>query len=177
MSQTETIPAAQTPMRPDGAANEIDVARLTAIGEEILAGTTDLAAVNGITADELEAVYSLGHSLYATARYKDAQDLFRFLTLHRHMEARFWFGLAASCHMLGDITNAARSYAVCALLNPMDAQVSLRAGECFLAMGDRKTAATALEAAVQAGGMSAGGAAHAARAGLLLGQLTAESGA
>ena len=155
---------------------DAEVERMSAIAADMLKGRTDLAEVNGITVDELEAVYSLAHSFYASGKYADAQDLFRFLTLHRHAEPRFWLGLAASCQMTGDVQRAAQSYAVCALLNPADAQVSLRAGECFLAMGDKKTARTALEAAVGVGEGTAEGRPYAARAKLLLAQASGAGG-
>lgn len=153
--------------------NDEEVSRLAALATEVIEGRTDLAAIQGIGTQELEAVYTLGHGFFQSGNYEDALTLFQFLTLHRHIEARYWFGLAASQQMLRQYALAAQSYGVCAMLDLDNPQVPLRAGECFLALGDKTNARAALEAALTVAGDKPGHAAHAARARLILGNLGA----
>ena len=86
----------------------------------------------------------MGHGFYAAGQHRDAVDVFRFLCLHRHAEPRFWLGLAASSQVLGLHAVAVQAYGVCAIVQPGDPQVSLRAAECFIAINDAKSAGTAL---------------------------------
>jgi type III secretion system low calcium response chaperone LcrH/SycD len=148
-----------------------DVARLAELAEQIIAGRTDLAVIQGITDDELEAVYTLGHGFYGSGKYADALEMFRFLCVHRHLEARYWFGLAATNQMLGEIPAAVQAYGVCALLDVDDPQVPLRAAECFRQLGDETNARSALEAAIIVAGADPKKAAYAERARLMLGAL------
>ncbi|MBL6080047.1 SycD/LcrH family type III secretion system chaperone [Belnapia sp. T18] len=134
-------------MSDTSAPEAMDQSRLEQMAEAILKGQTDIAALNGITGDELEAVYSMGYGFYSAGQHQDAADVFRFLCLHRHTDPRFWLGLAASAQMLGFHAVAVQAYGVCAMLEPEDPQVSVRAAECFIAMGDATSAGTALEAA------------------------------
>ena len=169
MSQTSL---AQTDPMPE---EEVD--RLAQLSVDILEGRTDLAAIAGMTGDELEAVYTLAHGFYTAGKYDDAQDVFRFLCMHRHLDPRFWFGFGATCHMQGDIALAVKAYGMAAMLDPTDPQVSLRAAECFVALGDTKGARIALEGAIMAAGAKSAHAGHAERARMILSTLPAETAA
>ena len=147
---------------------------LAELAIEIIEGKTDLAIIQGITTQELEAVYTLGHGFFQAGDYDKALSMFQFLTLHRHTEARFWFGLGATQQMLRSHALAVQSYGVSAMLDLDNPQVPLRAGECFLALGDKANARGALEAALTIAGGEPRHAAHAARARLILGNLGTE---
>lgn len=151
-----------------------EIERLAGAARAILEGQTDLATIQGIGTKELDAVYALAHGFYGSASYGEALALFQFLTLHRPTEARFWFGLGATQQMLGQHALAVKSYGFCSLLDVSNAQVPLRAGECFLAIGDKANARSALEAAVTVAGANPKYAPHAARARLILESLGAE---
>jgi len=154
-----------------GTGAKLDVDRLAELAREIMAGNTDLAAIIGMTEDELEAVYSLGHGFYTSGRYGDALDIFRFLCMHRHMDPRFWFGLGATNQMLGDHATAVTAYRTCAMLDLEDAQVPMRAAECFRAMGDAESTRQALEAVVEVSKGKPAQAAYAKRADAMLEQM------
>lgn len=123
-----------------------DPARLAKLADEIMAGRTDLAEIAGMSQDEIEAVYWLGHGFYTGGNYSDAVDIFKFLCMHRHMDKRFWMGLGAASQLLKDYDRAITAYRTCAMLDLGDAQVPLRAAECFAAIGDQVQAQQALEA-------------------------------
>jgi type III secretion system low calcium response chaperone LcrH/SycD len=158
-------------------AEDAETQRLADLAIEIMEGRTDLAAIQGITTQELEAVYTLAHGFYQSGDYDKALSLFKFLTLHRHIEARYWFGLAATQQMMRQHAIAVQSYGVCAMLDLDNPQTPLRAGECFLAVGDKDNARSALEAALTLAGSNPRHAAHAARARLILGNLDTQGGA
>lgn len=122
-----------------------DTERLAQLAIDFVAGRADLASVIGITDDELEALYVFGHRYYSCGKYEEARNFFRFLCLHRHIDARFWFGLAASTQMLGDAENALHAYRLAGLLNSENPQLPLRAAECFIKLNHPKAAITALE--------------------------------
>ena len=63
------------------------------------------------------------------------------------------------------------------MLEPENAQLSLRAGECFVKLGQHDGARLALEAAVQAAGGKPDQAPHAARAQMILATLPAQAAA
>lgn len=152
-------------------AAKLDTDHLADLAREIMAGNTDLAAIVGMTEDELEAVYSLAHGFYTSGRYGDALDMFRFLCMHRHMDPRFWFGLGATNQMLGEHATAVTAYQTCAMLDLEDAQVPMRAAECFRAMGDAESARQALEAVVEVAKGKPAQAAYAKRAEAMLQQM------
>lgn len=127
----------------------MDQARTELLATAILNGETDLAALNGLTEEELEGLYAMGYGFYTAGQQVDALDVFKFLCLHRHTEPRFWLGLGAVSQVTGQYNVALQAYGVCAMLRPDDPQVSLRAAECFLAVGNRASAGTALEAVIE----------------------------
>ena len=102
--------------------------------------------LKGISNEELEAVYSLAFGYYRTGRFEDAFKLFQFLVLFDHLNAKFWFGLGAVQQALKDFQNAVVAYGYCSFLNLENPKPQLHAAECFLALGDKRNAASCLEA-------------------------------
>src|SRR5262245_996977 len=108
-----------------------DPDKFVALADDIFAGRTDLAAIAGMSDDEIEAIYSIGYGFYTSGNYQDALDIFKFLCMHRHMDKRFWMGLGATSQLLKDYDRAIVAYRTCAMLDLGDAQLPLRAAECF----------------------------------------------
>jgi len=137
-------------------------------------GKADIATIAGISDNELEAVYTVAHGFYTNGQYGDALDVFRFLCMHRHMDARYWFGLGAAAQMQEQHSIAVHAYRTCLMLNLEDAQPPLRAAECYSIMGELDQMQLSLEAALEvAAQFPANNAAHAARAQLMLDRLNA----
>lgn len=105
-----------------------------------------LKQLKGVTNEELEAVYSLAFSNYTTGKYEDAAKLFQFLVLFDHLNAKYWMGLGAVQQVLKDFKNAVTSYGYCSFLKLSNPKPQYYAAECFLAMGDKRNAASSLEA-------------------------------
>ena len=106
-----------------------------------------------------------------SGKYAEALEFFNVLCLCRQTESRFWFGLGATSQMLGDAATALRAYGMAAVFDITNPQISLRAAECLVKLGDVNTARTALEAAMELAEGKPEHAAYRERARLVLQQL------
>ena len=105
-----------------------------------------LKEVRGITNDELEAVYSFGFGYYNTGRFEDAQKLFEFLVLFDHQNTKYWFALGAVQQARKDFQKAIASYGYSSFLDLENPKPQFHAAECYLALGDKANAASAVMA-------------------------------
>ena len=125
---------------------KIDTEKIAEGIRSLVRDKATLKQIKGVTNDELEAVYSLAFGYYRTGKYDDALKLFKFLVLFDHLNAKFWLGLGAVQQVLKDFQGAVASYGYCSFPKLDDPRPQLHAAECFLAMGDKRNAASALEA-------------------------------
>lgn len=100
--------------------------------------------VRGISNEELEAVYTLAYNFYRTGKYQDAQKLFEFLVLFDHLSTKYWFALGAVQQAQKDYQKAISSYGYSSFLDLENPKPQLHAAECYLALGDKKNAASAI---------------------------------
>ena len=112
---------------------------------KFLDGAT-IKELKGITNAEMEAVYSLAFNFYRTGRYDDAEKLFNFLALFDHLNPKFWMGVGAVRQVRKDFPGALQAYGYASFLDLSNSKPQLHAAECFLAVGDKRNAASALEA-------------------------------
>ena len=124
----------------------IDAAKITERVKALIEDQATLKQLKGVTNDELEAVYSLAFSYYRTGKFEEALKLFQFLVLFDHLNAKYWFGQGAVQQVLKDYQGAVVSYGYCSFLKLDNPKPQLHAAECFLALGDKRNAASALEA-------------------------------
>ena len=125
---------------------KIDTAKIAKGVEALIKDNATLKQLKGVSNAELESVYSLAFGYYKTGRYDEALKLFQFLVLFDHLNAKFWFGLGATQQALKDFQNAVVSYGYCSFLKLDNPKPQLHAAECFLALGDKRNAASSLEA-------------------------------
>ncbi len=105
-----------------------------------------IGELRGISPAELEAVYSLGFNYYRTGKYDEASKIFRFLVIFDHLNAKYWLALGAVQQVQKDYQNAITSYAYSSFLDLHNPKPQFHAAECFLALGDRDNASSALQA-------------------------------
>ena len=122
--------------------------KITDAAKAFASGAT-MKEVRGITNDELEAVYSLGFGYYNTGKFDDAQKLFEFLVLFDHLNTKYWFALGAVQQAKKDFQKAIASYGYSSFLDLENPKPQFHAAECFLALGDKSNAASALLALEQ----------------------------
>lgn len=102
--------------------------------------------LKGITNNELEAVYSLAFNYYRTGKFDEAEKLFNFLAFFDHLNPKFWVGVGAVRQVKKDFSGAVQAYGYASFLDLSNPKPQLHAAECFLAMGDKRNAASSLEA-------------------------------
>ena len=125
---------------------KLDTKKVAETVKSLIKDGSTLKQLKGISNEELEAVYSLAFGYYRTGKYEEALKLFQFLVLFDHLNAKFWMGLGAVQQVLKDYQNAVVSYGYCSFLKLDNPKPQLHAAECFLAMGDKRNAASSLEA-------------------------------
>ena len=77
-------------------------------------------------------------------KFNEALKLFQFLVLFDHLNKKYWMGLGAVQQVLKDFQGAIVSYGYSSFLDLKNPKPQFHAAECFLAMGDRRNAASAL---------------------------------
>ena len=123
---------------------EINQDKIAEAAQKFATGFATMRELKGITKAEMEAVYSVGFNMYRTGRYDDAEKIFRFLVLFDHLEPKYWLGVGAVQQVRKDYEGAIASYGYASFLDLSNPKPQLHAAECFLAMGDKVTAASAL---------------------------------
>ena len=123
---------------------KIDSAKIAERVKAIMKDGATLKQLKGVTNAELEAVYSLAFGYYQTGRFDEALKLFQFLVLFDHLNKKYWMGLGAAQQVLKDFQSAIVSYGYCSFLDLKNPKPQLHAAECFLALGDKRSAASAI---------------------------------
>lgn len=121
--------------------------------EEIAGGVVDvimqggtLRQCKGLTDAEMEAIYATGLNAYKVGKLDDAGTVFRYLVLIDHTCAKYWIALGAVQQRLRDFSKAVTSYGYASFLDLEDPKPQYHAAECFLALGDKDSARSALAA-------------------------------
>ena len=109
---------------------KIDTKKISEGVKALIERGATLKQLKGVTNAELEAVYSLAFGYYRTG----------------NLNQKFWMGLGAVQQVLKDYQSAVTSYGYCSFLKLDNPKPQLHAAECFLAMGDKRNAASSLEA-------------------------------
>lgn len=115
--------------------------------EDMLRKMMDFATVRefkGISDKELEAFYSWGLGFYKGGRYEDAEKIFRLLVILEHTSSRFWTALGGVQQVQRRFNEAVSSYRVATVLDIRNPKPMYYAAQCFLALGDRVNARSAL---------------------------------
>jgi len=124
---------------------KIDDKKVEELLVRIASGEITAAKARGITEEELESVYALAYNFYVVADYAKAETLFRFLTMMSHRDEKYWMGLAGALQARKEWKGALQAYAyVCSNIHSRNVKASLHAAECYLQLGDRQNAGSAL---------------------------------
>jgi type III secretion system low calcium response chaperone LcrH/SycD len=106
------------------------------------------ADLQGMTEEELEAVYAEAVDRIEREEFSEALDLGVFLVTHQPWDRRFHFVFALCLQHLGDYESAARHYSQCYMLDATDAACAYRIGECLEALGQVEEAREAYRSAL-----------------------------
>ena len=114
---------------------------------EVLQHGGTLGDLQGLTAGQLEGLYSFAYSQLMAKSYKNAEDLFKMLCLYSHKEFKYWLGLAIAQQEQNKLEEAVYSFSMSALMEPEHPVSALRSGVCLLKLKRMKEAKEALEVA------------------------------
>lgn len=118
------------------------------IVETFLTKGGTMADIRGLSDEDMDVIYSMAYSLYNHGKYKESEDVFKFLCFMDHMERKYLMGLAACRQMRKNYEGAVQAYSLAAVYDVEDPKAHLHAGDCFLALGRYAEAESALSAAV-----------------------------
>jgi type III secretion system low calcium response chaperone LcrH/SycD len=91
-----------------------------------------LADVIGITLEQREAIYTMGHYQYTQGKYIDAMKFFRFLLFHDQFDLRAIFGVGCCLQMQGDYSNAQIFLGMVVMMEPTNPTSGVQFAECLL---------------------------------------------
>ena len=111
-----------------------------------------LKDLQGLTQENMEAIYAVAFNLYSAAKYEQAHSLFQYLCMLLPYEKKYWLGLGACRQMRKEYQSAVDAYCLACALDPSDPNAPLHAGECLLSLGNAEGADKSFEMAVEFAG-------------------------
>lgn len=125
---------------------EINEEMIAETAKKLVEDVTTVRDLKGITDGEMEAIYSLGFNFYNTGRIDDAEKVFKFLVMFDHMNPKYWIGMGAIQQVKRNFAGAVTSYGFASFLDLRDPKPQFHAAECYVALGDKENALSALAA-------------------------------
>ena len=118
------------------------------IPEKLMQSET-LQRAFGLSAEQMEEIYSDAYSFYQQDCYEQAGKGFRWLVILNPFIARFWLGLGSCLHLLEKYEKALHAYAVVTLLESQNPLPHFHAFECYEALENMEEAQVALQTAYE----------------------------
>lgn len=115
---------------------------------QFMASGQNLGVLKGLSRQDLDDLYWVGHSHYTAGNYPEAEKTFHGLCLYDHKELRNWLSWGASCQMQGKLEEALHAYSFGQLMDLDSPEPAFRAFECHLALQNYREAACALETVI-----------------------------
>lgn len=100
---------------------------------------------DAVTDAQAEQFYAYAFAQYRCGGLQKATEVFHVLCVRRPLEARFWFGFAASLQEGKNYEEALRAWAMTALLDKANPYPHFHAAECSFSMNNLRDAALALQ--------------------------------
>lgn len=138
-------------MKPDDVGNVVPPGVASRLAR--VASGESLAAVAGVGASQLDALYALGHGALSAGRLGPARQVLAMLVALEPERARSWAALGVVLERMGDPREASAFYAMGAAIDD-DAALWLRSAECAAAAGNRRGARRSAGRAMAARGAS-----------------------
>lgn len=122
---------------------------LAQISVDFLENHKTMRELQGLTEEEMEAIYHVAFNTYSNGGYEQAYKMFRFLCFFDHLEPKYWLGLGGCRQMLKQYPDAVEAYTFAMLLDSDDPHPPLYAADCHIALGNREEAISGLTAALE----------------------------
>jgi type III secretion system low calcium response chaperone LcrH/SycD len=132
--------------------NDIQTVGLHLDREALLASSHHLKGktlqeIFGISDLVLFCFYKVGHALYAEKAYRDAAQVFFFLTILSPFVKDYWLALGMAEKLSDDYEQALYAFAMASLMNINDPEPHLHATECYILLKNVPLAVAELEMA------------------------------
>jgi type III secretion system low calcium response chaperone LcrH/SycD len=88
----------------------------------------------GISDTVMEGIYGHAYRMYNAGQYRDAQSIFRILTMLNPLESKYAMGSGACLHMMKDYKTAAAIYTITSSIDPKNPVPHYHASDCYLKM-------------------------------------------
>ncbi|ODW60004.1 CesD/SycD/LcrH family type III secretion system chaperone [Vibrio parahaemolyticus] len=127
-----------------------------------------LKMLHDVSADTIEHIYAVGYNFFQSGKIEQAAKVFQLLSMLDHYQARFFIGLGAARHELGEYLQAIDAYSYAALVDINDPRPPFHSAECHLKLEQLTEAESGFYSAKE---MSAGKSQYAdlhQRAGIML---------
>lgn len=118
------------------------------LGLDVLEGHTTLAALNGLDAAALEAIYTRGYQAWQNGELDAATADFAFLASHQPLDRRFHFAFACAMQQQGLLREALAAFGVAVAMQANEPRAIYHIAECLHALGDTAGARDALDAVI-----------------------------
>jgi type III secretion system low calcium response chaperone LcrH/SycD len=105
-----------------------------------------LYITQGLTKQDLNALYIIAYNLYSEKKYQKAVSIFETMSFYNHLDKRGWMGTAACYQMLGRYDDAVLCYSFASLLDVENPLPIFHSIECYIARRKYSEALSALGA-------------------------------
>lgn len=119
------------------------------VAMSVLKGERRLRDVRGLTDDHMEAAYAQGFNFFRAGAYAKAEEIFGFCVTFDPFEDKYWKALGATRFNTKEFAGALNAYINAAKMDVSDPDIVIRIAQCHIGLGDKETAAGALEAAIE----------------------------
>jgi type III secretion system low calcium response chaperone LcrH/SycD len=103
----------------------------------------------GMTEAEMTSRYAYAFNLFDRGVYKDALEIFSYLTVLNPMKKKYWLAIAATRVRMEDYEGALKSYAMISLLDPNDPESYYYSAFCYLALQYKGEAVKSLKLTIE----------------------------
>ena len=124
--------------------SDAEIKAAVEVVEKIFGKGQTLKDIRGFDDAQMETIYSLGFNLYQSGRHEDAEKVFKLLTLLDYSEVKYWLGFGAVQQAQRKFAQAVKSYAMGMMIDMHEPRLAYHAAECYLALGDKANAESAL---------------------------------
>ena len=100
--------------------------------------------------DQIEIIYSLGHSLFIQGKFDSACIFFQVLMIYRPLESRFLFAYGLCCKNQGRYIDAIPAFTAALGFDPKNLKSAGHLVECLVALGKKEESLEILEPLIQA---------------------------
>lgn len=121
---------------------ELEAVVQSMVGMFAAGGT--LGDLKGLDETHYETIYAAGHAQYTAGRYEQAEQVFKFLTIHNPYDRRFPLALGSVKQVKGEYDQAIGYYSMAMVLDMMDPVAVFHTAECMTALGRADDAVEAL---------------------------------